>query len=182
MAKKISEFTLVTTRTGAHHVPILQTPGGSDDPKRITVDNLILILSPQAYTATLGSDVGGGTSAGLYWSRIGKYLRIFGKLTLGTTASGSDNWFSIPSGINIDTGFVGSLITKLGEVTRLTSGSNDVDGAIQHHMCYDSSLGAGKIRLTLGVQSGTYRQSAGNNFNSSEVINIDSGLIPIAEW
>lgn len=179
--KKISDISIVaTTLTGASFE--IEQDGASKQFPASIIETLYN-ATPAAYTTTLGSDLGGGVSSGLRWLRIGKCIRIFGSVTFGTTSGGSDVWFSIPSGINLDTsaGIV-SRVTKLGESTRLTSGSNGLNANIHFHLCYDSSLGATKIRFSFGVSSGVYEQNAGSNFNSSEVVNIDTGLIPIAEW
>lgn len=132
------------------------------------------------YSLSIGSDIGSTPSnAVVYWGRKGNDLYAYGSFNLGTVGGGTDVWLSIP--FNIDISKVESRKVKLGTLNR---GTAAVAASGNHwHLCYDSSLGDNKLRISVDTSGAVYAQNTGSgNFTTGELVTFRTDAIPIVGW
>lgn len=86
MAKKISELTTITSLAGTEYIPVVQTVGGADDPKKITTANARTYLGAGAAQAEWRADTHagyGGTDTRIpYFTNVRSNVDTAGAMTV----------------------------------------------------------------------------------------------------
>jgi hypothetical protein len=192
----IATGTLQTGATTASVRMVIYNLAATSGPLTLYYDDFS--LSPQtapvgpvmtdrtSYTPTFSAGLGTPTAINMWWKRVGDECRISGSFTTGTTTTGVAT-LTLPAGLNIDTTKIKSTAfgTSFGLAYRVltSTGQNLTTGTsgIQLAGIYNGT--ANVIQFAFETGSALYSSDNANTvFNSSELVNIQEFVVPIAGW
>ncbi len=136
----------------------------------------------QVYTPTL-SGVGTATNVNFKYRRVGSGLEISGRFTAGTPSGVASAEISLPSGLNIDTTGLAGNLSAFGDWHQLFGGGSNIFSSTSSGVCMYSGGGTQVVRLAYQMSGNIYTVDVANAFiAASNVIDIPSLFIPVAEW
>lgn len=157
-------------------IALVSTPTGSAD--WLVTDITVISKANFAYNPTF-TGLGTVPTANFQYVRSDYWMHLKGYVLAGTI-SGTKQYFTLPTGLNINTSIAISGLTTLGTVQRLDTTTGNA--ILIAGLVYDSGTGAGFARLVSRSDTGAYEVA-----NSTAAISSNFGAsfdawIPINEW
>lgn len=144
-----------------------------------------VMTDPVQYTPIFGAGYGTPTNQKIYWTQNGKFMRVFGTMTAGTTTAGTGE-ISLPSGRSIDVSFYQTSAKNLvGGIRPIINAGGAGSGGTTQRLGFDGT-NLDKVWLTSSsaqdVAGGTFAKTGVNSaFATSDTLNIDF-TVPILGW